>query len=122
MVMVSMSLYSEPFAKLKASLGEPSADGYSMESLRRQAESCGCYTLVATSQELARKGLPRNCLAIVHEKPNHFQIVRSANASLFSVFDTKRGEQQMMTKNFIEAYSQTCLLISSGQTSVPGTL
>ncbi len=79
MAMVSLDLYHQPFVKLKSSLGEVSPRGYSLESLRIEAERNGCHTLVASTEELVRAGLPKKCFAVVHEKPMHFQIVQKTN-------------------------------------------
>lgn len=113
MAMVSLDLYHQPFVKLKSSLGEVSPRGYSLESLRIEAERNGCHTLVASTEELVRAGLPKKCFAVVHEKPMHFQIVQKTNGPFVFIFDTKRGERQLTSKEFFEEYSSQCLLVSS---------
>ena len=113
---VSIAKVSMPFASFLRRMPAHGGDGFSLDQLRTFSNESGVNAEFASLNEILNTGLRKGQLAIIHKKPNHFQILLAISAFSANIRDSNGSSAQIPLQEFLRTYTSTCLVIGDVKT------
>lgn len=111
LILLSSNNESRSFKEFVKSLGDPQPSGYTLSDLHEHAKNSGAKVTKQTTSGLFDDRFKAGNIAIVHRKPDHFQILLSVRQESVIISDPLSQMPSAVSKSdFLDSYSDTCLV------------